>query len=426
MRFLVHVVLARTVRAVVAHRLPGLRHYAVGVSTSQDLPSARPAPEVLLRDVVDTLHTWYPPGTADSWDAVGLVAGDPERPVAKVMFAVDPTLEVARDAVAWGADLLVVHHPLFLKPVHSIAPTTAKGRTLNTLLAGGCGLLTAHTNADQALTGVSESLALALGLSDLAPIIAAPAPARDRLVVFVPVADVERVRDALHEAGAGAGGNYDSTSFEVPGRGQFRALPGADPHLGQVGRVEVVEEIRLEIDFPRTLRSRVVRAMLAAHPYEDVAYDVVELADARPTDTGTGRVGTVEPTTLAEFAARVASVLPATAQGVRVAGDPQRPVSRVALCGGAGDFLLDRLASSDADVYLTSDLRHHPASEFMEKQGPALIDVPHWAAEWMWLPQVAARVSEHWGGTVAVRVNERRTDPWTFRVASDTFEGDLR
>lgn len=397
------------------------RHYPEGVSTSRE-----PHTIVPLRDVVDTLHTWYPPATADSWDAVGLVAGDPDRPVTRVMFAVDPTLEVARDAVAWGADLLVVHHPLFLKPVHSIAPTTPKGRTLSTLLAGGCGLLTAHTNADQAVTGVSESLALALGLSDLAPLVPAVAPPRDRLVVFVPVPDVDRVRTALHEAGAGAGGNYDSTSFEVPGRGQFRALPGADPHLGAIGEVEVVDEIRLEIDFPRSLRARVVRAMLAAHPYEEVAFDVVELADARPTETGTGRVGTVAPTTLAAFAAQVAAVLPGTAQGVRVAGDPERPVSRVALCGGAGDFLLDRLAGSDADVYLTSDLRHHPASEFIEKEGPALIDVPHWAAEWTWLPQVAARVSEHWGGTVAVRVNERRTDPWTFRVASDTFEGDLR
>ena len=128
-----------------------------------------------LADVVDLLHAWYPPRTADSWDAVGLVAGDPSAEVARVMFAVDPTVEVAREAVEWGADLLVVHHPLFLTPVSSVAADTPKGRTLHTLAAGGCALLTAHTNADQAVSGVSESLALALGLTDLAPIRPGPA-----------------------------------------------------------------------------------------------------------------------------------------------------------------------------------------------------------------------------------------------------------
>ena len=124
-----------------------------------------------LADVVDLLHEWYPPDTAMDFDAVGLVAGDPAAEVARVMFAVDPTIEVAREAVEWGADLLVVHHPLFLTPVSSVAATTPKGRTLHTLTSGGCALLTAHTNADQAASGVSESLAYALGLRDLAPIL---------------------------------------------------------------------------------------------------------------------------------------------------------------------------------------------------------------------------------------------------------------
>src|SRR5688500_9872817 len=119
-----------------------------------------------LRAVVDLLHGWYPPQTADSWDAVGLVAGDPEAEVRKVMFAVDPPLEVAREAVEWGAELLVVHHPLFLSPVHGVAATTPKGRTIHTLSAGGCALLTAHTNADQAIGGVSEAMAAAVGLTD--------------------------------------------------------------------------------------------------------------------------------------------------------------------------------------------------------------------------------------------------------------------
>lgn len=262
-----------------------------------------------LADVVDLLHAWYPPATADSWDAVGLVAGDPDAEVSRVAFAVDPTIEVAREAVDWGADLLVVHHPLLLTPVSSVAATTPKGRTLHALTAGGCALLTAHTNADQAAGGVSESLALALGLEDLEPI---------------------------RPASEGA-------------------------------------------------------------------------------TTGTGRIGTLAPTTLDAFAARVAAALPATAHGVRVAGDPDRPVRRVAVCGGAGDFLLDELATSDVDAYVTSDLRHHRAGEFLEHGGPALVDVAHWAAEWTWLPVVEGRLRATMGDRVETRVSTLCTDSWKFR-----------
>ncbi|WP_244929054.1 Nif3-like dinuclear metal center hexameric protein [Nocardioides sp. W7] len=368
-----------------------------------------------LSDVVDLLHGWYPPATADSWDAVGLVAGDPADPVAKVMFAVDPTYDVAREAADWGADLLVVHHPLFLKPVHGVAATTPKGRTLATLSRAGCALLSAHTNADQAVGGVSEAMATALGLSDQAPILPAPAEPRDKLTTFVPLADAEAVRSALGAAGAGRIGDYDQASFSASGQGRFRPLAGANPAIGAVGEPEVVEEERIEVVLPRSRRTAVVRALLAAHPYEEPAWDLTELADAGLATTGTGRIGTVPEQTLRSFAESVARALPQTAHGVRVAGDPERVVRRVALCGGAGDFLLDTVRRSDADVYVTSDLRHHPASEFLEQDGPALVDVAHWAAEWTWLPVVEARLRAALGDTVETRVSVAVTDPWTFR-----------
>lgn len=369
-----------------------------------------------LADLVSLLHSWYPPATAESWDAVGLVTGDPAAEVRRVMFAVDPTEAVAAEAVEWGADLLVVHHPLFLKPVHSVAATTPKGRTLHRLAAAGCGLLTAHTNADQAVGGVSEAMAYALGLRDVEPLVPAPAAPLDKLTTYVPLDHAERVRTALADAGAGAVGDYDSCSFSTPGEGRFRPLAGANPTIGEVGRAEVVPEERVEMVLPRARRAAVLSALLAAHPYETPAHDVVELADTQVTGTGTGRVGDVEATTLGEFARAVARALPSTAGGVRVAGDPERPVRRVALVGGSGDFLLDAMANSDVDVYVTSDLRHHPASEFLERQGPALIDVAHWAAEWTWLPVVEARLRAHVGATVETRVSTLRTDPWTMLV----------
>lgn len=369
-----------------------------------------------LKDVVALLHGWYPPDTADSWDAVGLVAGDPDQPVRKVLFAVDPVLPVAREAAEWGADLLVVHHPLFLKAVHGVAATTPKGRTLATLTGAGCALLTAHTNADQARGGVSESLARALGLTGLAPIVPAPAGPMDKLTTFVPLADADALRAALAEAGAGRIGDYEHASFSTPGSGRFRPLEGATPAIGSVGDLETVEEERVEVVLPRSRRAAVVRALLATHPYEEPAFDVVELADPGLAETGTGRIGSIAPTTLRGFAAAVSGALPQTAHGVRVAGDPEREVRRVAVCGGAGDFLLDTVARTDADVYVTSDLRHHPASEFLEPDGPALIDIAHWAAEWTWLPAVEARVRATLGDTVDTRVSTTCTDPWQFRI----------
>jgi dinuclear metal center YbgI/SA1388 family protein len=370
-----------------------------------------------LSDVVGLLEGWYPPDTADEHDAVGLVHGDPDQAVGKVLFAVDVTIEVAREAASWGADLLVVHHPLFLRGVHGFAETTPKGRTLATLVRAGCALFTAHTNADRASPGVSDAMAAALGLTNVRPL-RAEGTRLDKLTVYVPQADADRLRGVLAEAGAGRIGDYESASFTSPGEGRFRPLEGASPAVGRVGDLEVVGEARIEVVLDRRRRAEVVAAMLLAYPYETPAWDVVELADGGTASTGAGRVGDVEPTTLRDFAAYVTASLPQTARGVLVSGDADRPVRRVAVAGGAGDYLLGDAVGSGADVFVTSDLRHHPATEFMEKRGPALVDVAHWAAEWTWLPHVQARLAAALDGldTVETRVSTLCTDAWTFRA----------
>ncbi len=192
----------------------------------------------------------------------------------------------------------------------------------------------------------------------------------DKLVVFAPLGDAERVRAALADAGAGHVGDYDTVSYTVAGEGRFRPLEGASPTVGTVGDLEVTDELRIEVVLPRSRRTEVVRAVLAAHSYEEVAYDVVELADPGTATTGVGRVGELDETTLGAFADTVARALPATPRGVLVGGDPDRVVRRVALMGGAGDDLLPEVLGIGADVYVTSDLRHHPATEFLEKDGP--------------------------------------------------------
>jgi dinuclear metal center YbgI/SA1388 family protein len=368
-----------------------------------------------LGEVVDLVHDWYAPATAESWDAVGLAAGHPEADVRRILLAVDPVLPTAREAADWDADLLVTHHPLFLKGVHGVAETTPKGRTLATLSRAGCGLLTAHTNADRACPGVSDALARALGLRAVEPV-RASGPALDKLVVFAPVADAEAVRAALHAAGAGHVGDYDTVSYTVAGEGRFRPLDGAHPAVGEVGRLEVTDELRIEALVPRQRRTDVIRAVLAAHSYEEVAYDVIELGDPGTASTGMGRIGDVDETTLGAYAEQVAAALAPTARGVLVGGDPDRVVRRVAVMGGAGDDMFADVLATDADVYVTSDLRHHPAAEFVEKDGPALLDVSHWAAEWTWLPELSARLGQALGDTVEIRVSTICTDVWQGRA----------
>jgi dinuclear metal center YbgI/SA1388 family protein len=381
-----------------------------------------------LQDVLDELETLYPRASAQDWDAVGLVCGDPEQPVRRILFAVDPTTAVVDEALEWDADVLVVHHPLLLRPVSSVAATSAKGRIVHRLIRGGCALFVAHTNADVAVPGVSDALARVLGLDDLEPLSPHPLAELDKLVVFVPTDHAETLLDALAAVGAGEIGDYSRCAWTSTGTGTFTPGPGSNPSVGRVGEQETVDETRVEMVLQRQRRSAVLRAMRAAHPYEEPAFDILELVD-EGNGSGLGRVGSLaEPVTLDQFARLVATALPFTLQGVRVSGDKDAVVQRIAVCGGAGDDLFAAVRASGADVFLTADLRHHPASEARENAAdgtPFLVDVSHWASEWPWLAGCESRLgaalaarADGTGSTVETRVSTTRTDPWTMHVPS--------
>ncbi|MEA5155065.1 Nif3-like dinuclear metal center hexameric protein [Raineyella sp.] len=370
-----------------------------------------------LGAVVSTLESWYPPATAESWDRVGLVVGDRSRPVTRILCTVDVTLSVVEQAIAVGADLVVAHHPLLLRGIHGVDADDPKGAMVLRLAEHRIGLWAGHTNADIAPGGVGEALADALGLHDQRPMVPRPAPGLDNLVTFVPPEHLDRVVSALSAAGAGRVGAYDSCHFAAPGTGSFRPLAGATPFIGSVGQVEHVEELRVEMVLPRSRRAAVVAALLAAHPYETPAWHIVETAPA-PAASGLGRVGELaEELTLARFGQRIADAIPATAGGVRIGGDPQRTIRRVAVLAGAGDSLLEDARALGVDCYVTSDLRHHPAGEFLERarldpRQPALVDISHWAAEWTWLPVLADRLTAAFDG-IGVEVSTIVTDPWS-------------
>lgn len=272
----------------------------------------------VLSEVIAALDALWPPERAEQWDAVGTVCGDPDATVGRVLFAVDPVQEVVDEAVRLGADLLVTHHPLYLRGTTTVSAATFKGRAVHTLIKHDIALHVAHTNADRADPGVSDALAGALDLRVTGPL----------------------VPDASDPAGR---------------RG--------------LGRI-------CELD---------------------------------------------PPMSLADFAERAAKRLPATAQGIRVAGDPEHTVRTVAVCGGSGDSLFDEVRAAGVDAYVTADLRHHPASEAQQHSPLALVDAAHWATEWPWTEQAAAQldeISDRHGWGLRTHVSRTVTDPWTAHAAS--------
>jgi dinuclear metal center YbgI/SA1388 family protein len=280
------------------------------------------SPTVLsLSDVVAALEQLYPPHTALSWDRVGLVTGDLDQPVSLVHFAVDPTLAVIDEARAAGADLLLTHHPLLLRGVHSVATSSSKGASVTSLIVHDIALYVAHTNADVASPGVCDALASACDLVD-------------------------------------------------------------------VGPLEIVDGV------------------------------------------GHGRVGTLAPAqSLRDFVQHLSTTLPRAAGGIRVAGPADATVRRVAVVGGAGDNSFDAVRASGADVYVTADLRHHPALEAREEARggtPYLVDAGHWATEWLWLPSARSELLRELGqrGTsLETHICTLRTDPWDFVIGAATSTG---
>lgn len=366
---------------------------------------------VRLADVIDVLDDAYPPALAAEWDSVGLVCGDPSESVESVTIAVDATSEVVAEVPDRG--LLLAHHPLLLRGVDTVSTDSVKGALLHRLIRSGSALFTAHTNADAASPGVSDAMAVALGLTVEAVLSPVADGARlDKWVVFVPVEGADAVRAALFGAGAGQIGDYSQCSWTASGTGQFLPHQGATPVIGTVGALERVAEDRIEVLAPARLRAEVLAALRGAHPYEEPAFDVFALA-ALPSAVGIGRICTLaDPESLSAFVSRVAAGLPATSWGVRAAGDPDAPVSRVAVCGGAGDALLDDVAAAGVDAYVTADLRHHPADEHLRASDVALVDVAHWASEYPWCDQAGALLRAHFGDALTVRVSPVRTDPW--------------
>jgi dinuclear metal center YbgI/SA1388 family protein len=365
---------------------------------------------VTCRTIIDAIDRLAPRHLAESWDNVGLLVGAPDQEITKILVTLDVTPELAVRAGREGVNLIVAHHPLFFQALKSIRTDLPIGRTLAGLIKADIALLAVHTNLDAATDGVSDILAARLGLAASRPL-AGQAERLVKLVVFVPESHAEQVRAAITTAGAGHIGNYSHCTFQTAGTGTFLPLAGTNPFSGQQGKLEYAPEFRLETILPEASSGQVITAMLQAHPYEEVAYDLYPLNNQLFT-AGLGRVGEFsEPLPLAELIEKVKSGL--QLDSVRVVGDAGRLVKVVAVCGGAGGSLISRAAAAGADVLVTGDVKYHEAQEACQL-GLAVIDAGHFATE---RPAVDA--------VVAYLKDCAASGGWMVTVDADTLSKDV-
>jgi dinuclear metal center YbgI/SA1388 family protein len=367
-----------------------------------------------VRQVTKALEELAPLTLAESWDKVGLQVGDPNRPVKKVMLSLDSNDEgVIDEAIAKGVDLIIAHHALIFKPVGTIRTDTPYGRKLQKLLANNISVYVAHTNLDIAEGGINDILASRLHLENVEVLSRVHNTRLKKLVVFVPKTHHEQVLKAVGDAGAGWIGNYSHCTFNTPGTGTFVPQEGTSPYIGEQGVLEKVEEVRLETIVSDLNQDKVIQAMLAAHPYEEVAYDIYPL-EIMGKELGVGRVGDlVQEMTLKQFAEFVKQQF--GAEHARVVGPHDRMVKRVAVLGGSGEEYYPEAVRKGADVFVTGDIRYHYAQDALA-DGLCMVDPGH-NTEKICLPSLQAYLEakcREYGYDVEVFVSETNTEPFSF------------
>lgn len=356
-----------------------------------------------VSQIVDVLERIAPPELAQEWDNVGLVAGDPHARCQGVLLCIDLTQTVLSEAISAGVGLIAAYHPPIFKPILRLR-ADAKGPEAAVFAAvrKGLAVYCMHTALDAADGGTNDVLAALCGLKDPRPFgPATTGPLQYKVVVFVPAAYAERVADAAFAAGAGRIGQYQCCSFRVAGQGTFRGGEQTRPAVGRPGRLERVDELRLEFVSATSCSSDVIEAVRRAHPYEEPAIDLYKLEPTRAV--GIGRLGSLgSPVSLGGLAKKLK--MATGIQRVCIVGRPARKLRRAAVCAGStGQMPLDSAAVQACDVIVTGELRHHDALA-LERAGLAVIALGHWASERPALAAVARRLTTELTG-LKVRIS---------------------
>ena len=335
----------------------------------------------IVRDIVSLLDAAYPFSRAEKWDKTGLLIGDANASANRVLVAhevTDATIDEARNA---DINCLVVYHPPIFRPLENLDFSHHSVRLAARCIAANIAVVAVHTALDNAPFGsaLGDKLAAQLQLQNVRVLDASGRETLCKLVVYVGDDDLENVRNALWNAGAGNIGNYDKASFRVRGNGTFRPLDGANPTVGKIGERETVDEWRLEVLVPQSKIEECVQAMKAAHSYEEVAHDIIKLENRGGESWGAARIGELHSSTrLSDFEQTVQQKL--QAPNVRVVRSGKSQIKTVACVPGSGASYIDAAVKSDADVLVSGDFKHHDALQ-AQAHNLALIDATHTATE---------------------------------------------
>jgi len=328
-------------------------------------------------DILGIINKIAPISLAEGWDNPGLQVGDPAAEANRIMVALDPTSDVIASAIAASCQILVTHHPLIFKPLKSISTANQQGGLIHNAIRSGLSIVCVHTNYDIATGGLNDLLSRKIGLSECVPLQVTTSQELVKLVVFVPADHLEQIRSALFPY-AESLGNYRDCSFAAGGEGTFTPLDGAEPFIGAVGIPQKVAEQRFEQLVDRKNLPRAIKALMAAHPYEEPAYDFYPLLN-EGEKFGLGRIGHLSnKVSLADFARQIKKTL--SAPGLRYVGNPSSSLSKVAVCGGSGASLVREAVRAGADVLVTGDVKYHEARDAQDL-GIALIDAGHFNTE---------------------------------------------
>lgn len=358
-----------------------------------------------LGDLTSYLESLAPLAYQEEYDNAGLIVGSPEQDVGQALISLDCTEAVVDEAIATGCHVVISHHPIVFRGLKRFNSKTYVERVVEKAIRHNIALYAIHTNLDNIMGGVNAKICEILGLKNC-HILSPKHNLLKKLVTYVPVSHAEQVRNALFEAGAGNIGNYSECSFNAESSGTFKGNEDADPYVGEPGKRHTENEIRIETIYPATLESKILMALVLAHPYEEVAYDLYTLSNPNQY-IGSGMAGELDmPMDESDFMALVKDKM--NAQVIRHTAFTGRGVKKVAVCGGAGGFLLKQAIATGADVFITADYKYH---EFFDAEGKIVIaDIGHFESE-QFTQQLLYEIIRKKFSTFALRLTEVNTNP---------------
>ena len=358
-----------------------------------------------IKDITDELEAIAPRPFQEDYDNCGLLTGNYGAEVSNVLVSLDCTEEIVDEAIQKNCNLIISHHPILFKGVKKLNGSNYVERTIIKAIKNDIAIYALHTSLDNVFqNGVNSKIAEKLGLQNL-KILDPKADKLAKLVTFVPVKNADEVRDSLFKAGAGKIGNYDWCSFNIEGKGTFRGNENTNPFVGNKGELHSETEIRIETIFPIYLKNKIISALINVHPYEEVAYDIYALENDW-SQVGSGIVGDLkEPIPVSDFLSLLKQNLKTE---VIKYTSCNKLVSKIALCGGSGSFLLKKAIAADADVFVTSDFKYH---EFFDAEGKIMIcDVGHYESE-QFTPELIIEIIKNKFPNFAPVLAETNTNP---------------